>query len=482
MERTFRKIIETTREIRFFLFSVFCFATLLSFCQDINLFEEIEGKDLSEKKTIIFNIFPVFPEEKIIPQLPKIELKEEKQEIPPLSEKKHKEEIVEEKEEKKLFLNFKIGNFRTKSMDMNYIDKKIYLDISFYTENYRENSENKYYKMGFGFKDNRNYFNFGISIGTTELPGPIFLPFNIEREWFSVNWNYSREFKNFLFSISHKYYFIEEEKTNFLDLNIEKDFENFKLKTGIDAQIFQNNHNICGFSQDFIFEDEKFLAKIGLKFYNERDLKILPEIIYKLNDNFSIFLNSYYRNPDLWKEVIMDNWKEIKEAKLSPEEIYKGGIKIEFKDTSFEISHSYNDIYVWEDSDLNGLYQPYKTNFWKTSFLFNSILPVTDKISIFFNFQKDIFDREIIYLPEEKFESGIEFKNKNFLFKLFNSYKGERKFSSKMIDGFSLLNFEVSYKNKFEIGAGIYNLLNKEYEIVPDYPGEKRKFLFWIKF
>lgn len=103
-------------------------------------------------------------------------------------------------------------------------------------------------------------------------------------------------------------------------------------------------------------------------------------------------------------------------------------------------------------------------------------------MKLFLNLGKDFFDKEITYLPEETFEGGIEFKNKNLSFKIFNSYKGERNFKLKKLDGYSTLNFEINYKKNFEVGLAIYNILDKKFEIVPEYPGEKRKIIFYLRF
>jgi len=485
MERTCRKIIKRTGEMRFFLFLVFFSFSFYGFSQDINLFEEIEGKDLSEKKTIIFNLLPVFPDKGLFfPQLPEIKLEEEiEKETQLIKEIKVKEEEIE-KEGKKFFLIFKFGSFETKSFDMNYKEKEFNLELSaFYTGGYRENSQFLNYKLFFSLNKDKFFSNFYLSIGNMELPGPSINPFNLERDWIYLNWDFSRNFKDLLFKFGHKYYLMDEKITNFLSLNIEKDLKDFKFITGVEAQILKND-NIFGISEDIIFEKEKFLVKLGLKFYNDEGVRILPNFLYKINENLSIFLNSEYINPDLWKDVIMYNWKEINKEKLSPEEIYKAGITLNFKNLYFEISHSYNDLYLWEYNDIIGLYTPYKENFWKTSFILNSEMAIKDNLKLFLNLQKDIFKKDIFYLPSEIFKAGLEFEDRGFIFRIYNSYTGERKFASGTLDGFSLLNFEMSYnyKNKFEIGGGIYNILNKEYEIVPYYPGEKRKFLIWIKF
>ncbi|HOK56070.1 MAG TPA: hypothetical protein PKV21_03090 [bacterium] len=479
MERKIRKVIERIKEIVLTLIFLF---PLFTYSQNIDIYEEIEGKDLTEKKTKIFYIMPSITDINF-PQIPEVKIEEETKVETEITETK---EIIEEKKieaekgKKKWFFNGKSGNFVTRGFDIVYNDEKMNFGISnFYTENYRKNSG--FFYTRFYLSSSPNLFNLDFITGQMELPGPVKNPFEDKREFFYLNWDFKKRFSYFNFGFSHKFYAIDEEISHFLGFNMEKDFKSFKLNTEIEEDIF-DNESVFSITEYIIFEKENFLIKPGLKFIEGSGLRFLPSFLFKINENFSVFLSSDFEIPDLWKDVIMENWKEIKKEKVLPEEIYKGGVKFQFKDTEFEISHSYNKKYLWEDIANNNLYQPFREKFEKTGFLLNSKIPLKDNLNLFLEIEKDIFDKKISFLPEYKHNAGIEFKNEKINFKIWNSFTGERHFIKEDLKSFSTLNFEITYRTKFEIGFGIYNILNEEYEIAPDYPGEGRKFLIYFKF
>jgi hypothetical protein len=465
MEMNYKKILEI---IFFFFLTGRCFS------QQIELTEEIEGKNLSEKKTPVFSISPPIPELINIPEIPELNLEEEKF----VSEKK---ETIILKEEKKTLFSFKFGSFSTNEMILNYNEKNLNICLSnFYSENYRENSEIERFNFNFSVFNEKNKFNLDFITGKIKLPGPVKNPFNLERNFLSLNWklNYILS-QNLFLNFSHRYYNIDD-NTNFFNVYLEKDFDNFKLITGLEEQIF--NNNVFSLSNYISFEKEKFSLKPGIKFIQKDGVKFLADSFYKFNDKFLIFFDSEYKNPDFWEELIYDNWKEIKKDRLKPILFYRAGMKINLNETEFEISHSYNRQYLWIDYDSNFLYEPYVEKFWKTSFILNSKIPLNEYMKLFLKIEKDIFDKEIFYLPEDNFEFGFECKNKDFSIRIFDLYTGERRFPQEKIDDYNTLNLEITYKKKFETGLGIYNILNKKYFILPDYPAEKRKFLIWFKF
>jgi len=472
MERTFTKLFKGISKIMLFfgLWSE-CFS------QSLDIIEKIEGKNLSRKKTPIFFIRPSISEEiNLYDKFPEIKLEEKFIE---------KEEPISKQNEQMRNLHFyiKFGSFLTNEFELNYKDKNFNLGMSnFYTKNYRENSEIEDLKFNFSIFDKENSFNFNFKTGKIELPGPIKKPFiNIERDFLALNWNLTYlPFENLSFYLGHRYYNIEKEDTNFFDIFMDKNFGNFKLITGFEEQIFKDK--IFSFSNYICFEKEKLLIKPGLKFIEKEGVKFLLDSFYKFNDNFSIFLDSEYKTPDFWEELILNNWKEIKKENLKPILFYKAGMKINISKIDFEISHSYNRKYLWFDNDSNFLYEPYIEKFWQTSLFLNSKIPIRDNFNLLLDLKKNIFYKDIFFLPKNSFKFGFEYKNDNFSFELFDLYTGERRFPEEKINDFNTLNFEIIYKKKFEIGLGIYNLLNKKYEIVQDYIGEKRKFLIWLKF
>ncbi|MCM8806581.1 MAG: hypothetical protein NC926_01280 [Candidatus Omnitrophica bacterium] len=481
MERISRKLVERIKKLKFFI--LFFLIKNLCFSQEINIFEEIEAKSLKEIKTKIFDIFPSYFEKLILPELPEIKFEE------PIIEKKEERVEIEKKqpakEEKKknVYLTIKTGSFSTKKMDLDLIEKFVNFTLSFFhTENYRKNSEILNYELKGFFEKENKILNIDLQFGEMSLPGPEINPLSLKRDFLSVNWLYSHKLENFYLNFSHNYYSIEEKLTNFLNLNIEKNLDYIKVLLNFEGQISKNSNSIFGFSPSLIFSRDNFLCKFSLKLYNDYGIKFLPEFFYNVNNNFSIFLESNYGNPDLWKDLITDNWKTIKEEKFSPEIKYKGGLKFNFQNLFLEVSHSYNNIYLWEYDDLSFLYIPEKTQFQKTSFILNSNFPISENLSFVFNLEKNIFYREIMYLPTEKFLLGFDCKYKDFSFKFYNTFTGKRRFNVKETNEFNLLNLEIAYKKNIEFGLGIYNVLNKNYEIAPYYPGEKRKFLFWIKF
>ncbi|MCM8786133.1 MAG: hypothetical protein NC827_02555 [Candidatus Omnitrophica bacterium] len=478
MERKSRKIIKRVKEIVIILiFPLFCYA------QNIEIEEEILGQDLTTKKTEIFYILPIPSPSLTFPQLPEIKLEEkgEKEKIEIVEKIEIPEEKEKEKfeEKRKIYLKGVIGNFKTKGFDINYNDEKINLIFSnFYTENYRPNSE--FFNSNFCFSL-ANIFNLDFKIGQMQLPGPITNPFLIERDFLNLKWDFEKRLSFFNFNFFHNFYSIDKNNANFFKLKIDNDFENFVLVTEIEKDIFENQQNFS-ISEHIILEKEKFQIKTILKFVEGNGLKFLPNFLFKINENFSFFLNSDFEIPDLWKDLIIENCKELKKERILPEEIYKGGIKFEYRNIKFELSQSYNKRYIWENIDSNDLYEPHRENFYQTQFLINSKIPLNNNLKIFFEIEKNFFEKEILYLPEYSGNSGIEFENKKIKLKIWNSFNGERKFSKRDLKSFSTLNFELLFKGKIETCFGLYNIFNQEYEIFPDYPGEKRKFLFSIRF
>lgn len=463
MERNCRNGIKRIEKIIFIFFLYFSF----SFSE--NLFlpeEEIIGIDLSLKKTEIFNIYPEISQTISFPPLPLIKLEEGKK--------------MEEKIEKKGFteIELKYGNYDG-LMNVNYKDEKIKTGFSVsLKDSYRPNSKIFWNDFYFVKEGDNNSLDLNFATGKTYLPGPENNYSKKNKNWDSLKWEYAHFFDNFGVKFSHKYYKIEEISTNFLKTDFNWDYNDLNFLFNIEKQIFK--YDAWAISQKIIFKKDNFSIGGALKYIDKNGTRFLPEVFFK-KENFSIFLISSCEIPDLWEDVEKTNYREIKEERLSPEEIYKWGIKIEFKNLDLEISHSYNKIYVWEDIDKNFLYQPYKEKFWKTSFSINSQIPLGENFKFYINGEKNFFDKDVIYLPEENLDAGFEFRKGQVLVNIWNSFTGERKFIGEKISGFSVLNFEIKFVRNFEIGFGIYNILNKKYYIVPGYPEKNQRVFFWYK-
>lgn len=483
MEREGRKILTKYKK----LILIFLVNSIFLFSQGIEINEEIIGKDLSEKKTPIFDIyfFP-FKYEIQIPEIPRVELNEEIEKESEISYS----EIIEEKtktnnekkeiEKGKFSLIFQFGNFSTSNFLADYVEKNLKINFAiFYSENYRENSEEIKNKIGFLFDCEKNKFSINFNMGKFELPGPTINPLTNERNWINFDLGFYKKVESLNFEIIDRFYYIDNETTNFSEIIFEKKVDIFKSKTSLSCQIFNREFSIWGIYQGFIYELEKIFFDMGLKFIEDYGVKFQPNILYKINQNINFFISSKYDIADIYKELIEENWKNLLKEKLPPEESYKIGFEINLERLNAEFSHSYNKEIIWTNMVNNFLYNPERKKFWTSKSLINLSFPNNNSI-FFLDIRKNFLDENTYGIPELEFIYGFRLKKENWEFKLRNNYTGERKFKNKNLDSFNILDFELTYKEKF--GIGVYNILNEEYEIVPYYPGCKRKFLLWLKF
>lgn len=356
---------------------------------------------------------------------------------------------------------------------------------------YRDNSERK--KIGFDFQKTsfQNRFSFGISSGDMELPGPEDAPFSdIERQFFSFHTGYTFTKNPYITpSISQRFYRIDNsDEINFTTLNLSVDEYPVTFETGIERyDVFNEDFSSTSFYQSIYITKNNLSLGGTIKAIERHGVRFLPSLTYNINESIILKLAGRYRIPDLYKDIISEEYKELTDHNFIPEEEYYLSFSFHknFKDGNIylDISPSYRDnFYGWADMDGNGLFQPYPQQYWQTSINLGFQYALTDYLKWFFKGEKRLLSEEIDYYPEEVFDTGLLLKYKNFLFNTYLSYTGERRFSDKKLGSVPVINTEIVFQEEIlEWGIMVYNVADREYSIVPGYPAEGRKVMSFIR-
>jgi len=357
---------------------------------------------------------------------------------------------------------------------------------------YRDNSQRQ--KIGFNFqRDNSDSrFSLGLTQGSLGLPGPEAHPFNSKRDFLSFNTAFSF-LKNEVFtpSISQRFYRIDNaDEINFTSLNIVMDKSPSRFETGMDRyDVFNEDFSSMSFYQSIYVRQERLNIGGTLKVIERYGVRFLPALTYNINENCTLNITGTYRIPDLYGDIISDEYKEIIGYKIAPEEEYKASLVFhkKFTDTDLylDISSSYRDnFYIWADADKNGLLEPYPIQYWQTSLNFELQHTLTDYIKWFFRGEKRFLSEDIDYYPEEVFDTGLTGNYKNMRGTLWLSYTGERRFGDTELGSVPIINTELVFtkENLLEWGIAFYNIANREYFKVPGYPAEGRNIMSFIRF
>jgi len=456
--------------------------------QEIKLPEErITGKDIRIEKTRIFPLS--VPSFKVtIPEIQEPEglSTEEKG----LSDKNRKGQEG--------YIYFSLGSYDTMQNMLSYhsvTEGAEYLfDLqTLLSGGYRNNSERQ--EIGFNFQRDTSdsKLSIGLTQGSLGLPGPEGHPFNSKRDFLSFNTDFSfLKNEGFTPSISQRFYRIDNSiETNFIFLNLAMDKFPFRFETGIERQdVFSENFSSTSFYQSIYAKQDRLSIGGTLKVIERYGVRFLPSITYNINENLTLDITGRYRIPDLYMDIISDEYKELDDNyKIAPEEEYKVSLAFhkKFKETylHLDISPSYIDnSYVWADMDKNGLLEPHPVRYWQTSINLELHHTLTNYIRWFFKGEKKFLSEAIDYYPEEVFDTGLTGTYRNIKGKFWLSYTGERRFSGKELGSVPVINAEFVFTNGklLEWGISIYNITDREYFKVPGYPAEGRSIMSFIKF
>jgi len=458
------------------------------FSQDIKLPDEkIIGEDLLIKKSSIF-IRPAPDFEVSFPEIT-ISVEQLQGKIPSSAEMQQKKPPEEG------YFYISAGSYeliqssffyhRTTEQNTNY---SVLFENSF-TGGYRTNGDEQ--KTGLVFhreKPSSDKFSMDFKSVGLGLPGKDSNPLDLNRDSFSIKntFSYLKE-SVFTPSLSHSFYSIDDTSANFLVINLFFNNLPFTFETELEKQDVFNETSTSSFSQAVLVEKGNLKLGGEAKIIEGYGVRILPEMNYRINDNASFGISSFYKIPNLFEDIMFTNYKELVRYNLAPEEEYKLNISFtrELENTKFDfdIVQTYRDsFYTWVDSDDNGFLEPYQEQCWETSLGMHFKQNFSDNLSIFLKGEKIFKDRKIDFYPEEVFTSGIILSYDSLSFKLWSSYIGERTFSKIRTGSDTIFNAELKMSyGKIEWGISIENLLDREYSIIPGYPAENRKVVSYLK-
>lgn len=459
----------------------FIFLVCSGFTQEIKLPEErIIGEDIRIEKTKIFS-FPV-PQFKLI--LPELKLKGYEELYVEGSGKKEGGEIS-------FFAgsNTTLGGTATLKI-LKEAEYHIFLEgIS--SEGYRDNSERSSISFSMERDALTSRFQMGISGGAINLPGSEYHPFSDERrDFFSFNTNFSyTENPDLIPSFSDMFYLINSDEINLSQLKLQIDRSPFTFETGIERQdVFNDGFSSTALYQSFYTTKDKLTIGGTIKAIERYGLRFLPILTREISDTVTLKLSGIYTIPDLYRDILVNEYKEIENHNFKPEEEYRVSLIFnrKFTDTDLyiDISPSYKEnSYGWVDADENGLLEPYPQTYWETSLILTLQHNFTDSLKGYIKVEKKFFSKKIYYYPEEMADVGFAIKFKNLTWNNYISYTGERNFPGRKLSGMPVINSEFLFKKEnMEFGIALYNIADREYYISPGYPAEGRNILSFVKF
>lgn len=468
-------------------YSILTFILILSvsigFSQGIQLpDEEITGEDTRIEKTHIFS----FPAPSFKVRLPELQTPEDFFLADNLLQKKAKGNV-----------SFLFGSNNTAGTLFSYRSltegTEYKADIEgLLSHGHRDNSKTGSISFDFQRKSSSSAFSTGVLIGEMQLPGPENSPFpDRKRDFTSFNTEYSfTRNPDFIPLISKTFYRIDNsEEINFILLNSRINNGPFTFETGIERQdVFSDGFSSTAFYQSVNRTQGPLTIGGTLKVIERYGWKFLPSLTYNINDATSLNLSGTYQIPDLYKDMLGSEHKEITSHEFAPEEEYKLSLVFnkQFTNTDIrlDISPAYKErFYSWADTDTNGLLEPYPQRYWQTSINLIAQHKFTDYFTGYITGEKRFLSEEIEYYPEAIFDAGFVVNYKNFEWNNWVSYTGERSFSDKTLGSVPIFNSEITLQIKnIKWGIAVHNITDREYSSVPEYPAEKRSVLSFIQF
>jgi len=459
---------------------LFLFLTSFAFAEEIKLPEEkIFGETKEITKTEIFIFYPEISKIKF----PEIETSK-------IEIEKIKKEERQKGKEKKNTIYLAGGSFYTTDFYFSHREQSLFYKIyNHYTDGFRENDSR--YFSGITFKQKKEKFTLFLNLEKTkeELPGPLSFPFSTARTGFNLTGRVNLYLdKKITLSLFQNYYKVDEFKNLFSCLKIKKEFNPFLSEITFRRQDFFHNFSENSFSTGIYFKRGEIKAGGEIKVIESYGTRFIPYFLYPFTTDLNLEINGSYRIPDLWKDVIGENWTEIKNTPLKPEEGYWIALNYNKEGKNYKINSGtkyawFKSLYTWSDIDKNFLFQPFSENFNQISFYLNYSKDFNSNLKYFFDFEKAIRSRDIEYLPENMVNSGFIFTYNPIIFKLWGQYNGKRISNGKEMGSFVLINCDIKYKKeRWEAGIKIENIANKKFFEVEGYPSERREIKGYFKY
>lgn len=455
-------------------FFLFLILTSFVFAEEIKLPEE---KIFGESKKIVKTEIIIF-----YPEISKIK-------FPEIKTSKIEIEKIKREKEKKNTIYLARGSFYTTDFYFSHREQNLFYKIyNHYTDGFREN-DSKYFS-GITFKQKKEKYALFLNLEKTkeELPGPLSFPFYTARTGLNLTGGVNLYLdKKTTLSLFQNYYKIDELKNLFSSLKIKKEFNPFLSEITFRRQDFFHNFSENSFSTGIYFKREKIKGGGKIKIIESYGTRFIPYFLYPFSTNLNFEINGSYRIPDLWKDVIGENWTEIKKTSLKPEEGYWIALNYNRKEENYKINSGtryawFKSLYTWSDIDKNFLFEPFSENFNQISFYLNYSKNFNSHLKYFLNFEKSIRSKDIEYLPENIVNSGFTFTYLPLIFRLWGQYNGKRISNGKEMGSFVLINCDIKYKKKkWEAGIKIENIGNKKFFEVEGYPSERREIKGYFK-
>ena len=468
------------------------FPTCFVLCQNIALpEEEILGQDVRIKKTEMFFLTPPATVLKF-PKVPILRFEKPKPEV----------EITVTKPEadkRRNYLRLSGGSYNSAGLCIFFLCKQADYSCSVSAENdyaggYRKHSREISQKVKLNLRSETfpaKEFSIEVFHNNMQLPGPVFSPFLSKRECSNVKIHYSFEEKDspFSFNVGDKYYYNKNYESNYFTFCLDFRKNNWRWRNRLLRNDFTSVGARNSLSTGMLFSKDDISVGGDIRIIEGTGGRFLPYASVPVGKWFTLKVDSNYAITDFWDEFQTEYYKELKKESLKPVENY--GIhlicRVEKEDSlfSFEVSGMWwKHFYTWEDTDLNFLWEPkLEENLWAYDISLNLEKSIFDSSRLFLRYKKKFFSRNVEYVPADCGQAGLLFQKKAVEAKLWVSYVGDRTFSSGALNGYFTLNSHLSYRirDNVQLGISVLNISGKSYEMVPGYPGEKRKFLSYVK-
>jgi hypothetical protein len=326
--------------------------------------------------------------------------------------------------------------------------------------------------------------------GSMRLPGRVGNPLTLIRNYHQFKSSYTYKWESgFSFKWEDSFYSIDDIETNYATIGLLYDNQDFSYNTEIERyDSFGEKDSLMSFYQGVLFQGEKFKVGGGLKKIEGNNLKFLPKFKFDLTPNLIFSLDTSYKIPNLWSEIILYNYKKIDKPQLSPEEEYELNLawskEIESRNLNLYLSQTYiKNGYLWADINKNGFLEPISKEYWKTCLGCDIKQRVLKNFTLFLKGEREFFDKDIYYYPEIKLDTGFILGDNNISLKAWVSHIGKRKFVDENLKPYTLFNVELklNQKEKIQWIVGVSNICGQKYFVSPGYPAEERKFYGVVK-
>ncbi|GEM_PF-1508723 len=354
---------------------------------------------------------------------------------------------------------------------------------------YRKNDRKREAGVDYFFENGKHRFKAGARFGSLQLPGPSYGPLGIERDHFSIETGYTARWNQVFSSFfNQSFYSVEANEVNFLSAGVSFDMKGFLVTAGLDRQdVFEDGFSKMSFHQGLYRKGEKYMVGGSVKKIEGEGTRFLPSLEFVPAKGFLASVSAFYRVPDLWKKLSEENYTEMENYRLDPEEEYTAALSFSRESEAWGVRMEVARIFVergygWADADKNGLLEPFGQEYSTTSLSLDMRRRLAGNLSIFLSGKRNFYDRDVVYHSGAECDAGFLWNGGRVSLKAWVSYTGSRFFPGERLDSFTACNAEIVIGGGPEWTFGVYDIGDTERMVVPGYPAEGRRFCALAKF